>query len=93
MRRLRAAATLLRRAEAQREEMYRHRRLRAEVVVDCDINVEGLEEYVGKLADGQARRAVVRQVQAVMAKAKRNGPGRARLRVWSTGTRRWVGHL
>ena len=81
VRRLHAAATLLRSAEAQREEMYRHRRPRAVTAVDCDINVEGLEEYVGKLTEGQVRQAAVRQVQAVLAKAKRHGPGRARLRV------------
>ena len=42
----------------------------------CQIfeNTDGLEEYVSRLAEGQARRAVVRQVQAVMEKAKRESP-------------------
>ena len=35
VRRLHAAATLLRRTDEQRKEMYRHRRPRAEVTVDC----------------------------------------------------------
>ena len=78
---LHAAATLLRRTDEQRKEIYRHRRPRAEVMVDCDVNTDGLEEYVGRLAEGRARQAVVRQVQAVMEKAKRESPGRARLRI------------
>ena len=81
VRRLHAAATLLRRVDEQRKEMYKHRRPRAEVLVDCDVNVDGLEEYVGKLTEGQARQAVVKQVHAVMKEAKRESPGRARLRV------------
>jgi hypothetical protein len=41
--------------DEQRKEMYRHRRPRTEVVVDCDMNVDGLEEYVGKLTEGHRR--------------------------------------
>ena len=81
VRKLRAAASLLTSTEAQRKEMYMSKRPRAVTAVDCDINVGGLEEYVGRLANRQERRAAEKQVHAVLAKAKAIRPGWARLRV------------